>query len=335
MAKKKQLKKILIIRTGAIGDVIHTTNTFRAIKEAHPEVEIHYLTSISKSILEFDKNISKVWTIESKDFKAFSQYTFEYARNLKAENFDAVINLQPSFKTRFLALLANIKHHFNYRKKSKLHAVKNYWETAKKAFPDIKEYSDLKMYLNPEISAKVKAVLSTYKRPLVVLNAGHVFAKRQGRTYPVEKWIKLGEEIQNKYDGTILITGVEVDKEVLKPLERIKNSVSFVSKLSLDENSALIQNSDLLISGDSGPLHIASALGVNAVGLFGSMPIERTGPCGSNCSVVVSPMECAPCNHIKCKYLKGSSELYSPCMKMIEIDNVMCEVDKFLSKISV
>ena len=39
-------KKVLIIRTGAIGDVIHTTNTFRAIKEAHPEVEIHYLTSI-------------------------------------------------------------------------------------------------------------------------------------------------------------------------------------------------------------------------------------------------------------------------------------------------
>ena len=100
--------------------------------------------------------------------------------------------------------------------------------------------------------------------------------------------------------------------------------------MSLDENSALIKNSDILISGDSGPLHIASALGVKALGLFGSMPIERTGPCGENCSVVVSPMECAPCNHIKCKYLKGTGELYSPCMKMIEVENIMVEVDKLL-----
>ena len=330
MAKKKLFKKVLIIRTGAIGDVIHTTNTFRAIKDAHPEVEIHYLTSINESMLVYDKNLAKVWVIESEKFKPFSKYTMEFAKKLKAEKFDVAINLQPSFKTRLLVELAKIKTHFNYKKKSKLHAVQNYWETAKKAFPDIKNYSDLKMYLNPEVSEKMHTELSKYKRPLVVLNAGHVFAKRQGRTYPVEKWIELGNKIQEKYEGTILITGVKVDEEIIKPLEQIKNSVSFVSKLSLDENSAHIKNSDILISGDSGPLHIASALGVKALGLFGSMPIERTGPCGENCSVVVSPMECAPCNHIKCKYLKGTGELYSPCMKMIEVENIMVEVDKLL-----
>ncbi len=333
MAKKKLFKKVLIIRTGAIGDVIHTTNTFRAIKDAHPEVEIHYLTSINESMLAYDKNIAKVWIIESEKFKPFSKYTMEFAKKLKAEKFDVAINLQPSFKIRLLVELAKIKTHFNYKKKSKLHAVQNYWETAKKAFPDIKNYPDLKMYLNPEVSEKMHSELSKYKRPLVVLNAGHVFAKRQGRTYPVEKWIELGNKIQEKYDGTILITGVKVDEDILKPLEQIKNSVSYVSKLSLDENSALIKNSDILISGDSGPLHIASALGVKALGLFGSMPIERTGPCGDNCSVVVSPMECAPCNHIKCKYLKGTGELYSPCMKMIEVENIMVEVDKLLGEL--
>ena len=257
MAKKKLFKKVLIIRTGAIGDVIHTTNTFRAIKDAHPEVEIHYLTSINESMLAYDKNIAKVWIIESEKFKPFSKYTMEFAKKLKAEKFDVAINLQPSFKIRLLVELAKIKTHFNYKKKSKLHAVQNYWETAKKAFPDIKNYPDLKMYLNPEVSEKMHSELSKYKRPLVVLNAGHVFAKRQGRTYPVEKWIELGNKIQEKYDGTILITGVKVDEDILKPLEQIKNSVSYVSKLSLDENSALIQNSDILIAGDSGPVHIA------------------------------------------------------------------------------
>ena len=324
-------KKVLIIRTGAIGDVIHTTNTFRAIKEAHPEVEIHYLTSIDTKLLEFDKNITKVWAIKDKQLKVFSKYMKEWAQILKAENFAAVINLQPSVKLRMLATLAGIKCQFNYEKNPKHHAVMNYWETAKKAFPDIRQYSDLKMYLDEEVSEKMKNELSQYRKPLVVLNAGQVFAKRQGRTYPIEKWIELGNKIQEKYNGTIVITGVKADCEVLKPLEAIPNTVSYVDKLTLEENSALIKNVDMLISGDSGPLHIAAALGVKAIGLFGSMPISRFRPCGRNCSVVLSPMKCAPCDHIRCKYLRGSKDLYSPCMKIIETDDIMLEVDKLFA----
>lgn len=326
-----EFKKILIIRTGAIGDVIHTTNTFRAIKEAHPEVEIHYLTSIDTKLLEFDKNISKVWSIKDKQLKVFSKYMKEWAQILKAENFEAVINLQPSFKLKMLATLAGIKKQFNYEKNPKHHAVMNYWETAKKAFPDVRQYSDLKMYLSKEVSEKMKNELSQYRKPLVVLNAGHVFAKRQGRTYPIEKWIELGNKIQEKYNGTIIITGVKADCEVLKPLEQIPNAVSYVDKLTLEENSALIKNADMLISGDSGPLHIAAALGIKAIGLFGAMPISRFRPCGKNCSVVLSPMKCAPCDHIKCKYLVGSKDLYAPCMKLIETDDIMLEVDNLFA----
>ena len=121
---------------------------------------------------------------------------------------------------------------------------------------------------------------------------------------------------------------MKADCEVLKPLEAIPNTVSYVDKLTLEENSALIKNVDMLISGDSGPLHIAAALGVKAIGLFGSMPISRFRPCGKNCSVVLSPMKCAPCDHIRCKYLRGSKDLYSPCMKLIETDDIMLEIDK-------
>ena len=323
-------KKILIIRTGAIGDVIHTTNTFRAIKEVYPEVEIHYLTALDSRLLEFDSNITKVWSIKDKKLKVFSKYMKEYAAILKAENFDAVINLQPSIKLRMLATLAGIKHQFNYKKNPKHHAVMNYWETAKRAFPAIRQYSDLKMYLDEEVSEKMKQELAQYQKPLVVLNAGHVFAKRQGRTYPIEKWIELGNKIQEKYNGTIIITGVKIDCEVLKPLEQIPNSVSYVDKLTLEENSALIKNADILISGDSGPLHIAAALGTKSIGLFGAMPISRFRPCGSHCSVVLSPMKCAPCDHIRCKYLRWSKDLYAPCMKMIETNDIMFEFDKLL-----
>lgn len=323
-------KKILIIRIGAIGDVVHTSMAYHAIKEANPNVEIHYLTTIDKRLLENDLAISKVWSIDYK-FKPFSKGTFEFAKQLKSENFDAVINLQPSFKTRFLCFLAGIKRQYCYKKNDKIHAVDNYWETAKKAFPNIKRYPNLHLTLAQNTCTQMKKVVEQYFHPLIIFNAGHIFAKRQGRTYPIEKWIELGNKIQAKYDGTIIITGVKEDEEMLKPLGKVPHTVSFVNKLTLEENSALIKNCDLLISGDSGPLHIANALGVKTIGLFGSMPAKRTG-IYSNGEIIISKKECVPCNHRKCKYLRGSDDLYAPCMKMITTDEIMEKVSLQLAQ---
>ena len=328
--KKNEIKKVLIIRLGAIGDVVHTANVYRTIKKWNPNIEIHYLTMINQNMLQYDDCISKVWKVTLDQLKPFSKASKEFAKELCAENFDVVINLQPSVKTRLLAYLAKIKKRVNYHKKGKLHAVKNYWQTAKRVFPEVEELPNLELNLNNETCQKVEAQIAEYKRPFVILNAGHVFAKRQGRTYPITKWIELGNKIQEKYDGTIFITGVKVDAEILAPLEVIKNSVSFVDKQTLEENCALIKASDMLISGDSGPLHIATALGTKVVGLYGSMPVSRTGPYGENHCAIISKKSCVPCNRRKCKYLDFPKELYSPCMCEITVDEIFEKVVKIL-----
>lgn len=317
------MQKILIIRLGAIGDVVHTSNVYRAIKKAHKNVEIHYLTNINKALIENDPALTKVWTIKAKDLKVVSKYFIDYVKELKKENFDVVINLQPSVKMRLLVFLAGIKKRFNYRKNDKIHAVKNYWQTAKRVFNDIEELPELEITLADDVCEKINKMVENYQRPFVILNCGHVFAKRQGRTYPITKWLELGNKIQEKYNGTIFITGLKEDAEILEPLNSIKNSVSFVDKLSLEETSALIKTSDLLLSGDSGPLHIATALKTKVVGLFGSMPIARTGPYGNNHCVVVSKKSCVPCNRRKCKYLDFPNELYSPCMCEIDVNEIL------------
>ena len=77
-----------------------------------------------------------------------------------------------------------------------------------------------------------------------------------------------------------------------------------------------------MLSGDSGPLHIATALGVNSIGLYGSMPATRTGcySCGTN---IVSKKECVPCNRRKCKFLKKTKKIYTPCMEEISVDDIL------------
>ncbi|MDD3420559.1 MAG: glycosyltransferase family 9 protein [Candidatus Gastranaerophilales bacterium] len=323
-------KKILIIRLGAIGDVVHTTNTFRAIKKLHPEAKIHYLTSaLIKPLLAYDPDIEQVWTADIKKMKVFSKYSASLSKELKQENFDIIINLQPSLKTRWLGFLTGVKKIIDYKKTFKLHAVDNFWATAKKEFKEIEKLPELKLYLNPEAIKKAKNYASELKHPIIVLNAGGIISKRQGRAYPTPKWIELGNKIQQKFDGTILLTGAKEDVELLSGLKEISGSKFLVGELSLEDSCALIGEADLLISGDSGPLHIATALGVKSIGLFGSMPAKRTGPYGAGHATITADMPCIPCNRRKCEFLK-KGEIFTPCMDNIPTEQVITAISEVL-----
>ena len=322
---KEKINKLLIIRTGAIGDVVHTTALYRAIKKQYPETQIHYMTSeLIKPLLEEDETIEKIITIDSK-FKMFSDYTKNLAKIIKEEHYDAVINLQPSLKIKYLVFLSGIKKQAIYRKNFKLHSVTNFWKTGKKFFPDIEEEKELKLFLPKNSIEFAKDKTKGLKRPLIIINAGGVLSKRQGRTYPVEKWIELGNKLQETYKGTVILTGAKEDKNILEPLNNVKNSINLIGELSLANSCAIIKEADLMLSGDSGPLHIATALGVKSVGLYGSMPINRTG-CYSSGINIASKKSCVPCNRRKCKYLKKTKRLYTPCMEEISIDEIIKKI---------
>lgn len=323
---KKEYNKILIIRTGAIGDVVHTMNLVHAITKAYDKAQIHYLTSeVIMPLIADDPSIRKVITVNPK-FKMFSDETTKLASELRAEKYDLVINLQPSLKIKYLIFLAGIKNKLTYRKQFKMHAVKNFWVTGLKAFPDLKEEEKLELNL-PEYAINFgKDKVKDLKRPLIIFNAGGIMSKRQGRTYPLTQWIELGKKIQEKYDGTIILNGSRDDSFTLKPLEEIPNVVSYIGELSLVHSCGVISQADLMISGDSGPLHIATALGVKSIGLYGSMPEKRTG-CYSSGINIVSKKECVPCNRRKCKYLKKTGKLYAPCMKEISVDEIMKKIE--------
>ncbi len=320
--KQGKINKILIIRTGAIGDVVHTTALVHSVKKAYPDVEIHYLSSsLVEFMLQQDPAVSRVISLNPK-FRLFSPYTLELVNKLKQEKYDLAVNLQPSFKIKTLVFLSGIKKELIYKKDFKLHAVTNFWRTGLSAFPEMREEKDLKIYLSDKAKEEAKKKLEKFKRPFIVINAGGMFSKRQGRTYPSDKWIELGNKLQDRYNGTIILNGAKEDREFLKPLSNIKNSVNYIGELSLESSCAVISQADLMISGDSGPLHIAAALNVKSIGLYGSMPVKRTG-CYSNGINIASTKPCAPCNKRKCKYLKNTNKIYAPCMEEITPDLIL------------
>lgn len=326
---QNKMKKILIIRLGAIGDVVHTTNAYRAIKNKYPNVVVHYMTTKTQAcFLQNDKDIEKVIVVEKSDLNFGKSNSL--VRLLRAEKYDCVLNLQPNFNTRLLCFMAGIFKQSIYKKSFKLHAVENFFKVAQKYFKNIELPPKMKIYLSEESIKFATQEFEQLPHPIIAFNAGGIISPRQGRTYPVEKWLELGQEINKKYGGTIVLTGTNVDYEFLKPLETLPNAKSYIGKTTLEQNAAIIGQCDLMISGDSGPLHIATALDVPSIGLYGSMPIERTGTYGENCVSIKSDMPCVPCNRRKCKYLKGTNKIYAPCMSQIELNTIMQEIEVYL-----
>ncbi len=283
-------KKILIIRCGAIGDVLHTSETYRSIKRTYPDCEIHYLTTeIPAKMISADKDISKIITIE----KVSYQNVFKLIPTLKEEKYDLIINLQPSLKLRLLALFAKPKKVSNYDKDLEKHAVFNFYETAANAVKGLEFKNELKLYIPDEVKNAVKCAIPTDKKFIVMTT----------QAGPVR--------------------GTNEDRELLSSFENINPQIfNLAGRFNILESAALFSFSEYMIGADTGPLHIASATGKPiCIALYGAMAIPRTGLVGEkHHSVKSTKLGCIPCQKRFCKLRNGE---YSPCMDDISPDDIM------------
>jgi ADP-heptose:LPS heptosyltransferase len=320
-----QIKKILIFRFGAIGDIVHSTALFRSIKKLYPEISIHYLTGETPSLLlKNDPDLSRVWIARQRSYK----YLINLAGELRKEKFDLCINLQPSIRTMIFAQFIRAGKNLIYRKTYKLHAAKNFWITAKPVFKDIILDDELKIYISKKTERKISQL--GLAKNVIGFNMGANNA-RQGRKWPFKHWQELAEKIINKYDSEIVLTGSAEDSDsAVKLLEIFPDIKSFCGELNLEETAALLSKCDIVISGDTGPLHIATAVETYVIGLYGAMPILRTGPYGKNNFAISSDRNCVPCNRRKCKFLK-KGESYTPCMEDITSDKVFAVIEEYLT----
>lgn len=314
-------KKILVIRFGAIGDVVHSSIIQSAIKSQYPDSVVHFMTStMIAPIIQRDKNLEKVYAFDmsKKDDLA---YLFKLGLELKKEKYDAVISLQNSLRNRFLGFMAGGEYIPRISKGAK-HATDAFFASAKAVFSDLKKPDELKLFLDDEVLNKVKKLTSDFPRPFIIISpAGENDKFRKGRIWRFEKWNELSNKLVEKYGGTVLVVGSKPEGELHKKYLNIKKSKIFSGELTLDESIHLFSLADLFISGDSGPLHIASALGIKTLGIYGSTSPVFCAPYGKNGSVFQTPCECNSCDNKTCsKIIEG--ETYTPCMDAIEADRV-------------
>jgi ADP-heptose:LPS heptosyltransferase len=167
----------------------------------------------------------------------------------------------------------------------------------------------------PQAMALAQSVLSATPRPRIVL---HPFARWRTKLWELEGWRALARALLAEGSGLIL-TGSREDESaagaILAGLD--PSPLSLVGRLSLTQLTAVLREVDLMITVDSGPMHIAAAVGTPVVALFGPTDPRRTGPLGPG-RVLRRELPCSPCLQRRCQI----ADTYR-CMRDITVAEVL------------
>ena len=307
------MKKILISRTDSIGDVMLTLPITGYLKQHFPDAELFFLgRNYTRPIAECAKYIDKFISWDVLGAKDINEQVAE----LKSLNFDAIIHVFPNSQIAKLAFKAKIplrigtSHrtfhwltcnklvHFS-RKNSPLHESLLNFELIKPLVPNLNVTLDQMLNLSgfeaPERHPEVELVLDKNKKNIIL----HSKSKGSAREWGLPNFAELIKLLSpEKYN--IILTGTEEEgllfrNALVEPFPHVKD-VS--GRLSLTQLISLIAHADALVACSTGPLHIASALNINTVGIY--PPIKpmhpaRWAPIGHHAKVFVNDIECNKC----------------------------------------
>lgn len=302
----------LVIKPGAIGDVLHMTPVVKAIKRRLPEARIIFLVGgrPARDLLAHNPHLYSVVVFQKG--RGFSEVgrIIRFAGSLKGEHIDWVLNYQPSnWRWRLLTLLVKPKGTSLYKKQRRvsggtrvLHAVEDHLAPLRELGMEAKDLA-LDFFVTGDEQAAAEEIIAAHTGGdsvggIVCLNIG---ASHPVNRWPVDSFYRLHRLLDSEGIRTVLIGGEE-DRVSADRFLRLgpANVLDLVGTLSIRMSAAVLSRCDILVSGDTGPLHLATAVGTRVIGLFGAADPRRTGPIGRGHIVVQPDLACVPCRKRRC-----------------------------------
>jgi len=321
-----------------------TTPAVRAIRQRFPNTHISLLAKPwVVPVFESSEHIDQLLIYDDNGRHKGILGKFRLARDLKKYHFDAAILLQNAFEAALITFLADIPIRIGYdtdvRQLFLTHAVSCTNEIKKKHQTGyylniirgigIKEDNrELYLRLNQRDRFQSEKILLGQQLSLddkiVGINPGATYGP--AKQWPFDRYARLADKIQTFTKAHIIIFGGPNDRNLGKKISQKMQyrPIDLSGKTSLGEAMALIERCDLFITNDSGLMHVAAALDVPLIAVFGSTNSITTGPLSQNSRIVQVPLECSPCLRPECP--KG----HLNCMDQISVEMVFNVVKDML-----
>ena len=342
-------EKILVIKLDHLGDVITSLPAVDSIRKRFPGSNISFVASSwSKDIVENHPNIDTVYVYNSKRFargqKSPLSERIRTLRMIFQKKYDLIVGLRDDWLTLLCSLIympsaradrgtvrliMKLKRIFSFSKRDSNinHEVDTNLITVEMA--GIQPIRALPcIFISEEERKAASDILSSFhiqERKYVVISPG---AKWQYRQWNTEKFALLADNIKNRFNLNIIISGSEEEYDTAENMSKLmkEKNINIAGKTTIKQLAALIEKAVLVIANDGGIGHIASALNVPVIALFGPQDPGKFGPWSDNSIVFHKKVDCFPCSQKKCK-LKND-----PCIHRIETDEVFSGVKNILEK---
>ncbi len=278
-----KIKRILLVRTDRIGDVVVTTPVFRAVKEQFPAAHLAILVDKAlRDLVEGHPDLDEVILYDKKGSEKSLLGAFRFARTLKQKKFDAAIHFHPRARAYWTSFLAGIPVRIGYKRKNHwllTHSIKdNKGEGRKHEAEYVFDLLALLGIKRPQkliasIPLQEKSQESAERRLSGIgrFFAVHPSASSPSKIWPASYFAEVADFLAQKFQLTpVLIGGASDSKQGKTVFSLIKSkSINLCGQLSLGELAWVLKKSELVISNDSGPAHIASAVGAPVISIFG------------------------------------------------------------------
>ena len=317
------MQKILVCHTGAwIGDMVLLTPAWRALKQAYPE---SYLTVLLRPLVEDLMRANPYVDNCIVDHKREDRYRafMELVHQIRENAFDIAVVLHPtSFRNALLPFLTRIPIRVgsNYRGRGVLltascpniingHEVDRYLRVIQLLNIDGIPISNSINEITSIASTNLEFWYTGPERQMIhkMLQSNGVSAKDRliginlGTTWRTKRWdVRNFAEVIHQIssiapDFKIVLTGSSAEQMLVEELPLSESTINLVGKTDILQLGALLERCETYLTCDSGPMHIAAAVGTPTVALFGPTDPTRHEPYGTGHTVIEKPVSCRPC----------------------------------------
>ena len=345
--------RILIIKTSALGDIIHALPVLDYLKQASPGCEIGWVVEEAfAGLLSGNPLISGLRIVKFKKWKRhpFSLVTIHEILNvrkgLSEQNYDLVIDIQGNVKSGMIAWLSGcplragftravaqeslnalfINRRIALRPEDR-HVTDQYLRITGASF-DL-DFNGLKLHTDvctqPADDLAAESLVKRYSKggPVFLIHTGTTW---QTKFWHESGWIELGRKILSSCPGSVLLFSWGNDNEY-REAERIATALGDravqLEKLSLIGLAALVKRVTVVMGGDTGIVHLAAATGTPTVSYYRSSDGLRSGPRGERHAIVQAPMPCARCFRTRCENDEECRESITPDILLQAIGKIL------------
>jgi lipopolysaccharide heptosyltransferase II len=314
------IRRVLLLRLERIGDLVMTLEAIRDARAAWPDAKIDLAMGAWNAALRpFLPELDRVDTL-SVPWLARGEAGLPWARLLRStrdwreRQYDLVVNFEPDIRSNLLAWLSGAPRRVGYASggggaflttlgtfDQATHVSTNARRLiALAAGRDAPATTSVwpRLEVPPDARTRMAAVLGQAARPLVGI---HASGGRESKQWHLDRFAGVGRALAATRGATIILTGSGSDEPLVSRVQADmgKAPVVRVTDLELPELAALLGELDVFITGDTGPMHLAAAMGTPVVALFGPSNPVRYGPRARRERILRVDLPCSPCGQVR------------------------------------